>query len=202
MTLEKVEEIQETATRPNYTLSDGCLNLLCWFTIYPNKFFATFFRQLCLFGCGVSKSFNSNGVQTVYCCPECYEDNKDNVILWDMDREAQDYWICCDLPGNDDMNVFLTNFCGHCLDHVHYVSKYNSNILSGLTCLLWLSTLLLIKIPGIIIYIIGSIIYYLVIILLIVVAIIIAIILSPLIPLIFVIFLSIIFYQNVYRNNG
>jgi len=147
--------------KSKFTRSDGYLNLLCWLTIYPNRFIATFFRQLCLCGCGVSKTLNDNGVQTVYCCPETYNENRYDVDSWNMDRTADGYWICYD-PPFVTMECCMSNSCGHCLDHVHYVSKYNNKLLSCGSCFLWLFTLILIKTPGTIIYIIGGIIFYIV----------------------------------------
>lgn len=200
MTYEE-EVTKQTSDAPNnclanqgkFTCSDGILNLLCWFTIYPNKFIATFFRQLCLCGCAVSKKLNNNNVQTVYCCPAERESNLYHPMHWDMDRvtSANQYWICCEPKYTDD-NVFISNWCGHCYDNIHYTSKYNNPILIIFSHFLCLSTFFLIKLPGFIIYVLIIIIAVVIIILLLIFGVIMII---PFIPLIFMVFLIIILYQ-------
>ena len=180
-----------------FTCSDGFLNLLCWFTVYPSRFFAMFFRQLCLCGCAVSKTLNRNGVQTVYCCPECHEGNDYHPKWWDMDRNENEYWICCE-PRFTDHKVFMSNLCGHCLDHVHYVSKYNSIMLSMGACLLWISTSLFIKLPGIIIYVVAIILLFLIVILLVVTGV---VVITPFIPLILLGFLIVVLCQCASASN-
>ena len=126
--------------------NDGILNLLCWLTVYPQEHIAMFFRQLCLFGCVITKKSDLNQ-QKVYCCP-MYHSN--DIRAWDIDRNHENYLNCCICcafeTDNNDLDSCNVNFCGHCLDHLHYVENKGCVYFTA-SWFFWLFMFIFVKLP-------------------------------------------------------
>mgnify|MGYP000966039654 CR=1 FL=1 len=203
------QEVVPSESKRGYVFSDGILNLLCWCTIYPNKFIAMFFRQLCLFGCGISKELNRNNVKTVYCCPLS---KRPRIEMDFVDLNSR---ICCYVgnvrphwrnPQNIEacfdnlLTEFIFNFGGHCCDHVHYIdNEYNSTILTTCSLFLWFVSLITFKTLIVIIYVIAAVaitlIFFVIFVILVIIFCICIIVTMILLPFIMVILLAIGLWQ-------